>query len=108
MSTTPSTREHLTLVNPDAESLTIGIAVMSMISAQAANRHPLAKAITSIQWDEGRGVGVLVRDAGARQHLAACLGFEKTITQHRTQFGMGAKRQGHMLGIPVTVWNIEP
>jgi hypothetical protein len=106
---TPGVRSHLTLVNADPANVGTGAAVMSLIVAEATRRPHLAEAIESIQYDVNRGVGVLVNDAGARQHLANALGFEGRTFDFRLHgVGTGISRGGVMAGVQVTVWNIEP
>jgi hypothetical protein len=106
---TPGIRSHLTIVNADPANVATGTAVMSLIVAEATRRPHLAEAILSIQYDIERGVGVLVIDAGARQHLANVLGFASHTTDYRLRnVGTGIARDGEMAGVQVIVWNIEP
>ncbi len=107
--TTPGVRSHLTIVNADPANVATGTAVMSLIVAEASRRPHLAEAITSIQYDTERGVGVLVTDAGTRQHLANALGFHSQTEDYRLpRIGTGIARRGQMAGVLVTIWNIEP
>lgn len=108
MASTLGTRSHLTIVNADPANVATGTAVMSLIVAEASRRPHLAEAITSIQYDTERGVGVLMVDAGTRQHLANALGFAKDVFEgrHRPE-GQPLMRTGMMAGVEVNIWNVE-
>jgi len=106
-----STLATAILKNIDAENATTGVAVMALIMAEANRREHLAGAVQSVQWDRTRGIGVLVDDAGHRQHLANALslGVPKDIFQVTMRgLGHGEGRQGVFAGFHVTVWNMEP
>lgn len=95
--------------NANVQDPVLGAAVVAMILAVAAARADLRHAVVSFQFDAERGVGILVRDAGHRQHLANALRFERHITEFwiRTQ-GTGYSREGVIEGIAVRIWNLEP
>jgi hypothetical protein len=94
--------------NADTTSPVTGIAVTNLIVAEAARRVHLADGILSAQWDRERGIGLLMADAGQRQHLANALDFDKTVeTFYVRSIGTGLSRSGTMFGFTVTIWNLE-
>lgn len=101
-------RSTATLVNVHTTSVATGQAVIGLILAQAFERDHLRSNIQSFQYDSDFGVGILMKDAGSRQHLASALGFDRAISAikdgNRT---IGAARKGHLLGVQVTVWDRE-
>jgi hypothetical protein len=105
---TAGPRSHLAIVNADPANAVTGTAVMSVIVAEAARRPHLKDSIHSIQFEKDRGIGVLVIDAGAREHLANVYGFAPDLIQYNLRgAGMGYARQGEMAGVQVTIWNVE-
>jgi hypothetical protein len=103
----------LRLVNADTSDPLAGHAVMGRIIAAAAapGRTHTRNAIVSIQFQGGRGVGVLMKDAGTRQHLANALGLPGRVLESRTAIDgvpvVGYFREGEMDGINVQIWNGE-
>lgn len=105
---TLGTRSHLTVVNPDPSNAVTGAAVVSLIVAEAARRPHLVDAIQGLSYSPGR-VGVIMRDAGTRQHLANALGFGPDVHEGKARReGKPYMRSGEMVGIEVNVWNVEP
>lgn len=98
-------------VHPDPTDVVSGLALVTYIASVAARRERLKKAIVSAMFDENRGIGILVRDAGMREHLANALGFDRTA-EARSEFsvpeGTGYARRGTIEGVDVIVWNVEP
>lgn len=98
-------------VNVDPSDIATGQSVVNFIVAQATAarraRH-LERKIQSIQFDREKGVGVLVDDDGARQHLANALKFDPKVTKLRPRReGTPYCRTGTIFGIEVTIWNVE-
>lgn len=111
MTTTTSTASVTTIVNPNPASVALGVATMSLILAMIVDRPHLRDAILSIQFDVERGVGILVKDAGTRQHLANTvrLGHRMDVEEFAVKgIGKGFARTGEINGQDVTIWNIEP
>lgn len=108
MPKTLATPQYGLLKNVDPNRITSGMAVASLIAAEAERREDIK--VQSVQYDRDRGIGVLVEDAGDRQHLAAALGLNtrgRTTTFRVSGIGVGEGRSGEMLGYKVTVWNLE-
>ena len=107
--TKTSTLSEAILKNIDASNATTGVAVASLIMAEANRREHLAGHVASIQWDRSRGIGVLVDDAGHRQHLANALALNPSIIKISNTGGLGTGygRMGTFTGYAVTVWNVE-
>lgn len=110
--TTQSTASVTTIVNPNPASVALGVAVQSLILASIVDRPHLRDGITDINWNNERGVGVLVTDAGVRQHLANAVRVgspkDKPTKYNVHGIGTGYAREGELLGVKVTIWNIEP
>lgn len=109
--TTTSTASVTTIVNPNPASIALGVAVQNLILASIVDRPHLRDGITDINWNVERGVGVLVKDGGIRQHLANAVkvGGVKDVTEFAVRgIGTGYAREGELLGVKVTIWNIEP
>lgn len=97
------------LKNIDTTNAPSGLNVASLIATESERREHLRGHIVSAQWDRDRGIGILVDDAGHRQHLANALGFDPEITRYQTQFGTGfARTSNDFAGYKVTIWNLEP
>lgn len=109
--TTATEQPTLYNVNADPADAVTGHAVLGLILAAAARRPHLRNAIESFQFDTERGIGVLVKDAGQRQHLANALGFAPKVTSFRVNSGgfqgTGNRRNSVIEGIKVTIWNYE-
>lgn len=105
-----ATQTHMTaLKNVTATNPVSGLAAMGMIGAEITRRSNLVDKMESIQWDEKRGIGVLMKDAGARQHAANALGLPTEIERFQVErIGTGFARTGPFLGVQVTIWNLEP
>lgn len=105
-----TTLHDAVLKNVDTRSIATGLAVANVIVAEAERREHLEGKILSVQYERERGIGILVSNAGERQHLAAALGFN---TRGRTKqykvsgIGVGEAREGQMLGYTVSIWNLE-
>lgn len=98
-------------VHPDPTDIASGLALVTYIATVAARRKNLCKAIVSGQFHEERGIGILVRDAGQREHLANALGFERAPWARETfrvPEGEGHARLGTIEGVEVRIWNLEP
>jgi hypothetical protein len=98
-------------VHPDPTDVVAGAALVTYIVAVAAKRDHLRTAITSVQFDAERGIGILVQDAGQREHLANALGFERSEwarETYRSNVGTGSARLGTIEGVEVRIWNLEP
>lgn len=96
------------LKNVAREDASTGMAVASLIMAEANRREHLAGGVKSIQWDRERGIGVLVDDLGQAEHLANALSLPKTIRTHKMgPLGTGLGRDGVFAGYRVTVWTVE-
>jgi hypothetical protein len=111
MTTTTSTAAVTTIVNPNPASVALGVAVQNLILASVVDRPHLRDGITDINWNVERGVGVLVKDGGIRQHLANAVkvGGPKDVSEFAVRgIGTGYAREGELLGVKVTIWNIEP
>jgi hypothetical protein len=108
--TTTSTASVTTIVNPNPASVALGVTVQSLILAMIVDRPHLRDGITDINYNVERGVGVLVKDAGIRQHLANTVkvGEPKDVTEYKVAgLGTGYAREGELLGVKVTIWNLE-
>lgn len=104
----------LYLVNADPADPGTGYAIIGLVMAQAnkPSRTHLHGSVLSFQYDQERGIGILVRDAGARQHLANALhlGSPKNVEEFRITSpvpGKGFARTGVIEGIAVRIWNFE-
>jgi hypothetical protein len=112
---TTQTNSPMYLVNVDPADAGTGYAIIGLVIAQAnkPSRTHLHNSVLSFRFDSERGVGILVRDAGARQHLANALrlGGPKDVDESRLTFegvrGVGYFRSGTIEGIPVQIWNFE-
>lgn len=105
MTTTISTA---VLKNIRSENATTGIAVASLIMAEANRREHLAGGVQSIQWDRDRGIGVLVDDEGQMLHLSNALDLPSDVSKTRMgALGTGLGRTGTFAGYKVTVWYVE-
>jgi hypothetical protein len=107
---TQTTGTTLYSVNPDPADIGTGLAVTSLVLAAAARRPHLRDAITSFQYDTERGLGIRVKDAGHRQHLANALGFDALVGERfrvPAEGGFGQARSGSIEGITVYIWNLE-
>lgn len=105
MTTTDTTYQK----NADTTNPFQGNAVIAIVLAAAAQRDDLRTGIVSFQYDAERGVGILVKDAGVRQHLANALRFEKTVEYFPvSKLGTGFTRTGEIEGVGVRIWNLEP
>lgn len=111
MTHTPGTVSIARGVNVDTSDISIGQAVVNFIVAQATSSRRAAhleKKIQSTQFDRDRGVGILVDDAGAREHLANALKFDRNVMKlARGSWGTGFGRTGTILDVKVTIWNVE-
>jgi hypothetical protein len=116
MTTKGNVDEHmpLYLVNVDPADPGTGYAIIGLVMAQAhkPGRTHLHGSVLSFQYDQERGIGILVRDAGARQHLANSLGLgtPKDVEEFRITSpipGTGYARNGEIEGIAVKIWNFE-
>lgn len=95
--------------NVDTSNCFQGNAVVALILAAAAQRDHTRNGLVSFQYDATRGVGVLVVDAGVRQHLANSLKFDSIVSEVRVNgMCLGYCRTGKIEGIDVTIWNLEP
>jgi hypothetical protein len=108
--TKTSTLSTAVLKNVAAENATSGLAVASLIMAEANRRQHLAGGVQSVQWERSRGIGVLVDNAGQMAHLANAL----SLTDHMQprpinggREGVGYGRTGTFAGHAVTVWYVE-
>jgi hypothetical protein len=118
MTTSPRNIEDhmpLYLVNSDPADPGTGYAIIGLVMAQAnkPKRTHLHGCVLSFQYEQERGIGILVRDAGARQHLAnaLALGTPKDVDSKPLTFdgvrGTGHFRSGVIEGIKVKIWNFE-
>lgn len=109
-----TTLAEAVLKNVDSRSIGTGLAVAQVIVQEAerdrrSGTHLKGK-IQSVQYDRDRGIGILVVDEGARQHLAAALGFNtrgRPVNFRLNGIGAGRGRTGEMFGYQVTIWNVE-
>lgn len=112
---TTTTNSPMYLVNVDPADAGTGYAIIGLVIAQVnkPSRTRLHGALLSFQFDSEHGVGILVRDAAARQHLANALrlGGPKDVTETRLTYqgvkGTGYFRDGTIEDIPVKIWNFE-
>jgi|1186.fasta_scaffold1220005_1 hypothetical protein len=98
-------------VHPDPTDAVAGTALVTYIVAVAARRDRLRTSIISTQFHQKRGIGILVKDAGQREHLANALGFERASwnrVEFKTPEGTGHARVGTIEGVEVHIWNLEP
>lgn len=110
MTTSTQNSPALYNVNADPADAATGHAVLGLVLAAAARRPHLRGSIVSFQFDQERGIGILVQDAGHRQHLANSLGFDGEIQDFRVSSpapGVGYQREGMIEGILVRIWNFE-
>lgn len=114
MTTTINDHMPLYLVNADPADPLTGYMIIGLVMAQAnkPSRTHLHGSVLSFQYDQERGIGILVRDAGARQHLAnaLALGSPKDVNEFRITSpipGTGYARYGEIEGITVKIWNFE-
>lgn len=114
MATKQTTLSTAVLKNVDTRSIGTGLALANVIVQEAerdrASGTHLKGKIQSVQYDRDRGIGILVVDEGARQHLAAALGFNvkgRPVSYRLAGVGAGKGRTGTMNGYPVTIWNVE-
>jgi hypothetical protein len=97
-------------VNADPADVSTGLAVTALVLAAATRRPHLRDAVTSFQYDTKRGLGIRVKDAGHRQHLANALGFDPELGSRfrvPAEGGTGVTRSGVIEGITVYIWNLE-
>ena len=112
--TKQSTLASAILKNVDTRSIGTGLAIANVIVQEAerdrsSGTHLRGK-IQSVSYDRDRGIGILVDDEGARQHLAAALGFNikgRPVNYRLAGIGNGRGRTGEMHGFQVTIWNVE-
>lgn len=112
---TTTTNAPLYLVNADPADPCTGYAIIGLVMAASnkPGRTHLHGSVLSFQYDQERGIGILVKDAGARQHLANSLGLgePKDVDSQALTFngvrGTGYFRSGVIEGIPVKIWNFE-
>lgn len=109
-----TTLAEAVLKNVDSRSIGTGLAVAQVIVQEAERDRQsgthLKGAIQSVSYDRDRGIGILVNSEGARQHLAAALGFNtkgRPVNYRTNGLGTGKGRTGEMLGYQVTIWNVE-
>lgn len=110
MTKTSSSLSAAVLKNVETEDATSGLAVASLIMAEANRREHLAGGVQSIQWDRKRGIGVLVDDAGQMIHLANALSLTVSMVPRALdggRRGVGRGRTGTFAGHTVTVWYVE-
>lgn len=108
--TTTSTAAVTTIVNPNPQSVALGVAVQNVILAQIVDRPHLQNGIQTIQYDQDNGVSLLVKDGGIRQHLANTLrlGGPKDVVKYPVPgVGVGYAREGEILGVIVRVWSVN-
>ncbi len=108
MTTKQGTYASGTIVNADGTNAASGAAIIATVVAEAPRRTHLVDGIVSVQWDRERGVGILVDNAGQRQHLANALKFDPAVWAiNMRALGQGYARGGTLLGHDVTIWNVE-
>lgn len=98
-------------VNPEPADVVSGAALLTYIVSVAARREHLRDSVLSIQFDRVRGIGILVKDAGSREHLANALGMPRdagSYKENRTNVGTGMARVGTIECVEVWIWNLEP
>jgi hypothetical protein len=110
MTTTTSVAAVSTIVNPNPQSVALGVAVQNVILAQIVDRPHLQNGIQTIQYDQDNGVSLLVKDGGIRQHLANALRLGGPKDVERTVVPgtgiVGYAREGKILGVVVRVWSV--
>jgi hypothetical protein len=94
--------------NAETTSPLQGHAVIALILAVAERRPHLQASIQSFQYDQERGIGILVKDAGHREHLANALKFDKKVYLRPQMLGSELLREGEIEGVHVVIWNLEP
>lgn len=98
------------LKNVQTEDANTGLAVAHLIMAEANRREHLAGGVASVQWDRGRGIGVLVDDAGQMRHLAHALSLSTDMLPRKIDGGhqgTGRGKTGTFAGYQVTIWYVE-
>lgn len=110
MTTTTSTAAVTTIVNPNPQSVALGVAVLSLIMAQTVDRPHLQSAIQTVQFDKDNGVSLLMKDGGTRQHLANALrlGGPKDVERFPVPgIGNAFSRSGEIHGVFVRIWSVN-
>lgn len=104
-----STLHQAVLKNVQTRNIGTGLALANIIVSEAERRTDMEGKIQSAQYDRDRGIGILVKDEGTRQHLANALGFNTKgrPSQYKVNGSTGYGRKGQMFGYDVTIWNVD-
>lgn len=95
--------------NVETQNASSGLAVATLIMAEANRREHLNGAISSVQWDREMGIGIKVDDFGHVQHLANALDIDPDVRDIYMPAGMGDGRGriGTYAGFKIVIWTIE-